>query len=140
MPQTQIAQPAGPAMSVRSFPLPYGVVRAEALASDEATQRAILAEQDAAAQRVIDEAQPPILTLVKPCTHPENRFSVRRTISSTFDDHATEIGQCMDCTQWLRIVSYKTSDVVEITPLSEREMDALAQLEDRYRRADGWES
>ena len=127
-----LRQPVQP-LHPRTHIVPRGVEIAE--------QRALLAEQEAAAQRVMDEANNvPSLTLVKPCTHPEGRFSVRRVVSSPFDDHATEMGQCLDCRQWLKIVSYRTSEAVDITPLTEREMDALAALEDRARRADAWEA
>lgn len=124
--------PQHPPLPPRSHVVSHGVMLAEERA------RQVLAEQEAANPRIMDEGRAPLVLIpsVEKCAHPETRFSTRRLVDSPFDDHATAYGYCYDCREWLKLTTWKTTGETEASPLSERERDVLQAIEDASRRSD----
>jgi hypothetical protein len=101
---------------------------------------AVLREQRASEARVLREGNTIVAGIKRLArdlreTCPHHDLSVHKYVSSPFDDHATQVGQCLTCKAWVHRTLWNDG-VVDDRALTEPEMDALQRIEDRYRRGD----
>lgn len=94
----------------------------------------ILAEAEASDQRAISEVEGAAPLAIVPCEH--HAFSARRTLGTSWDDHTTQWGQCLSCRAWVVFTYWRDGRDDEVRPMTERELSAMQEIDDRYRRID----
>lgn len=92
----------------------------------------ILAEAAAADQRTISDVEGSAPLAAAACGH--EAFSARVTRGASWDDHLTQWGQCLHCHQWLVLTEYRTGRAHEFRAMTDRELEAMQAIDDRYRR------
>ncbi len=99
-----------------------------------ALETAILAEQDAAEARVIDDYNRVSCAGIErtdDCTH--EALTVYHRVASPFDDHETHLGHCPACDRWIHRTIWLSRRAVDDRLATDAELRAYAAIDDQRR-------